>query len=79
MIRALLQPHRLGLLALALALVVWAGMTLRWDWIPRYWELGLAGLWRTLWLLQRRGRAVLGERSARTVRYAVDHESRLDR
>ncbi|MCB1397322.1 MAG: ABC transporter permease [Rhodobacter sp.] len=51
MIRALLQPHRLGLLALALALVVWAGMTLRWDWIPRYWELGLAGLWRTLWLL----------------------------
>jgi polar amino acid transport system permease protein len=24
---------------------------MRWDWIPRYWELGLEGLWRTLWLV----------------------------
>jgi len=51
MIRALMRPHRLGLIALALALAVWAALTLRWDWIPRYWELGAMGLWRTLWLL----------------------------
>ncbi len=30
---------------------VWAGVTMRWDWIPRYAGLGLEGLWRTLWLL----------------------------
>ncbi|GAB4258912.1 MAG: ABC transporter permease [Pararhodobacter sp.] len=51
MIRAWVKPHRLGLLAVALGLVVWAGVSLRWDWIPRYWGLGLEGLWRTLWLL----------------------------
>jgi polar amino acid transport system permease protein len=49
--RAMLQPHRLGLLAVALGLAVWAALTMRWDWIPRYWELGLEGLWRTLWLV----------------------------
>ena len=45
------RPHRLALIALALALVVWAALTMRWDWIPRYAELGAQGLWRTLWLL----------------------------
>ena len=45
------RPHRLALIALALALVVWAALTMRWDWIPRYADLGAQGLWRTLWLL----------------------------
>mgnify|MGYP005856118561 CR=1 FL=1 len=48
---ALLRPHRLVLIALALGLVavaVWLG---RWHWIARYAELGLQGLWRTIWLL----------------------------
>ncbi|MCA0205569.1 ABC transporter permease [Pararhodobacter sp.] len=48
---AWLKPHRLALIALAVALALWAGWALRWDWIPRYWQLGLEGLWRTLWLL----------------------------
>lgn len=51
MMRDWLQPHRLVLIALALGLAVWAGLTLRWDWIPRYAALGAQGLWRTLWLL----------------------------
>lgn len=51
MIGALMRPHRLALIALALGVAVWAGVSLRWDWIGRYWALGLAGLWRTLWLL----------------------------
>ncbi len=48
---ALLRPHRLVLIGLALGLValaVWLG---RWHWIPRYLDLGLQGLWRTIWLL----------------------------
>jgi polar amino acid transport system permease protein len=45
------QPHRIGLIALALGLCFWAALTMRWDWIPRYAGLGLEGLWRTLWLL----------------------------
>ncbi|MCB1361853.1 MAG: ABC transporter permease [Rhodobacter sp.] len=49
--RAVLQPHRLGLIGLALALAVWAAVSLRWDWIPRYAALGAEGLWRTAWLL----------------------------
>jgi polar amino acid transport system permease protein len=24
---------------------------MRWDWLPRYYELGLQGLWRTIWIL----------------------------
>jgi len=49
--RGFLQPHRIGLIAAALALCVYAAVTMRWDWIPRYAGLGLEGLWRTLWLL----------------------------
>lgn len=51
MSRAWWQPHRIVLVALALALVVWAALTMRWDWIPRYAPLALQGLWRTIWLL----------------------------
>ena len=51
MIRAVAQPHRVVLILLALALAVWCAVSLRWDWVPRYLDLGLAGLWRTIWIL----------------------------
>ena len=31
--RAFWQPHRLALLALALGLVLWAALSMRWGWI----------------------------------------------
>lgn len=49
--REVMQPHRLVLIALALGIAVYAGMTMRWHWIPRYADLALQGFWRTLWLL----------------------------
>jgi polar amino acid transport system permease protein len=45
------RPHRLILIALALGLVTWAAMSMRWHWIPRYSNLALQGIWQTLWLL----------------------------
>lgn len=51
MMRAILKPHRIALIAIALGLAIYAGLTMRWHWIPRYSELALEGLWRTLWLL----------------------------
>jgi polar amino acid transport system permease protein len=50
-VTALLRPHRLILVALAAALVLWCALTLRWDWLPTYAPLILQGLWTTLWLL----------------------------
>lgn len=44
-------PHRLVMIAVAIGLLVWAGMAMRWHWIPRYFDLALQGLWRTIWLL----------------------------
>lgn len=44
-------PHRLVMLGAALAIVVWAVVSMRWHWIPRYGDLALQGIWRTLWLL----------------------------
>lgn len=49
--RAFWQPHRIVLVALALGLAVWAALTMRWGWIPRYAPLALEGMWRTIWLL----------------------------
>ena len=46
-----LQPHRIGLILIAIALVVSAAVFMRWDWIPRYYDLALAGIWRTIWIL----------------------------
>ncbi|PVH28593.1 ABC transporter permease [Pararhodobacter oceanensis] len=51
MIRDWVSPHRIGLLLVALGVVIWAAVSMRWDWIPRYAGLGLEGIWRTLWLL----------------------------
>jgi len=49
--RGWLQPHRVVLLAIAAGLVVLAATTMRWDWLANYWELGLLGIWRTIWIL----------------------------
>lgn len=46
-----LQPHRIVLIAIAAAIVVYASVTMRWDWIPAYASLAVQGLWRTIWLL----------------------------
>lgn len=49
--RGWLQPHRIVLLAVAIGLVVLAALTMRWDWLARYWDLALLGIWRTIWIL----------------------------
>lgn len=49
--KSLTQPHRLVLIALFAALVVWCAVSLRWDWIPTYAPLALEGLWTTIWIL----------------------------
>ncbi|MEP9398569.1 ABC transporter permease [Mesorhizobium sp. KR2-14] len=46
-----LQPHRIGLIAVAAALVAAAAVFMRWDWLPNYYGLALAGIWRTIWML----------------------------
>jgi len=46
-----LQPHRLLLMAIAAALVISAAVFMRWDWLPRYYDLALLGIWRTIWIL----------------------------
>lgn len=50
-LQAFLAPHRLIMLAIAAALVIYIGSSMRWDWLPRYGDLLAQGLWRTLWLL----------------------------
>ena len=46
-----LQPHRIGLIAVAAALVAAAAVFMRWDWLPNYYGLAQAGIWRTIWML----------------------------
>lgn len=45
------RPHRIGMIGVAIGLVAWAAVSMRWDWIPDYYDLALAGIWRTIWLL----------------------------
>jgi len=49
--RAFLQPHRIVMILLFAALVLWCAHALRWDWLPRYLPLAAEGLWRTIWIL----------------------------
>lgn len=49
--KGLMQPHRLVMLALAVGLVVWCAVGLRWDWLPKYGPLMIEGMWRTVWIL----------------------------
>ena len=46
-----LQPHRIVLILIALGLVLSAAFFMRWDWLPQYYEMGLIGIWRSLWIL----------------------------
>ncbi|MGE0503242.1 MAG: ABC transporter permease [Rhizobiaceae bacterium] len=46
-----LKPHRVGLIAVALGLVVCAAMFMRWHWLPRYLDMALYGIWTTIWIL----------------------------
>ncbi len=50
-LRAWWRPHRVILMLLFAALVLWCALALRWDWIPKYAPLAAEGLWRTIWLL----------------------------
>lgn len=55
--RALLLPHRLVMLGIALALVLWIVLAGNWSWLqclpgkPCYAAMMLEGVWRTIWLL----------------------------
>lgn len=46
-----LKPHRIVLIAIALAIVLGSAFFLRWDWLPQYLPLAIQGIWRTIWLL----------------------------
>lgn len=48
---SLFQPHRIVLMAIGAGIVLYAALTMRWDWIPNYWGLAAQGLWRTIWIL----------------------------
>jgi polar amino acid transport system permease protein len=49
--RSFFRPHRVVLMLVAAALVVVVATTMRWDWLPQYQGLLLAGIGRTLLLL----------------------------
>jgi polar amino acid transport system permease protein len=46
-----LQPHRVVMMALALALLLWSALSLRWDWLADYTPLMVEGIWNTIWIL----------------------------
>lgn len=50
-LRSLLLPHRIAMMAVFAALILWCALTLRWDWIPKYAPLAAEGIWRTIWIL----------------------------
>ncbi len=50
-LRAWFRPHRVVMLALLVAIVLWCAFSLRWDWLPKYAPLALEGIWRTIWIL----------------------------
>ncbi len=45
------QPHRVVMALIGAALVIWCAVSLRWDWLPEYLPLAVAGIWRTIWIL----------------------------
>jgi len=48
---SLLKPHRIILLLIAAGLIVLVATAMRWYWLPNYYGLLLAGLWKTLLIL----------------------------
>lgn len=49
--RSLLQPHRLIMFAVGIAIIAWIVTAGNWSWLPKYWPLIIQGAWRTIWLL----------------------------
>ena len=51
--RDFLKPHRIVLLALALVLIAFCVLKLRWDWLaePKYQIALLQGIWRSIWIM----------------------------
>jgi polar amino acid transport system permease protein len=50
-VRGWLKPHRVAMIAIACALVIWCALSLRWEWLPKYLPLIQQGIWRTIWIL----------------------------
>lgn len=52
MMRAMLVPHRIIMLAIGVAIVTYCVFWLNWSWLaePKYQTLILQGVWRTIWL-----------------------------
>lgn len=52
-LRPLMRPHRLIMIAIAAAIVIWCAVSLDWSWLPTYWNNGMIqqGLWTTVWML----------------------------
>ena len=46
-----LKPHRIVLLLIAAGLITLAATSMRWYWLPNYFGLLLAGIWKTLLIL----------------------------
>ena len=46
-----LKPHRIILLLIAAGLIVLVATSMRWYWLPNYYGLLLAGIWKTLLIL----------------------------
>jgi polar amino acid transport system permease protein len=45
------QRHRIGMALVALGLVVWMAVSMRWDWLPKYSPALLSGVWVSIWML----------------------------
>jgi polar amino acid transport system permease protein len=46
-----LYRHRIVMIFIALALITWMALSLRWDWIPQYAHLVPGAIWVTIWML----------------------------
>jgi len=46
-----LEAHRIILAAAGTGSVAAAAIFMRWDWVPEYSALAIAGLWQTIWIL----------------------------
>lgn len=48
--KSFLKPHRLVMLGIAVALVLWCAVRLNWSWLPDYLPLVPLAIWRTIWI-----------------------------
>ena len=48
--KAFLQPHRIVMLLVACAIIVWCGFNMNWTWLPDYTDKIPLAIWRTIWL-----------------------------